>query len=251
MWSCIYTGKITHRRFLPKPHAFTYDVFMMYLDLEQLSWLFNKNKFWSYLKPNLAYFKRSDYYGDPAQPLKAEILRLVEQRLGKPTLGKVCLLTNLRYFGHCFNPVSFYYCYAADHTTLEAIVTHITNTPWGEDFAYVHDCTALSEQSTYQFNLFKTFHVSPFMPMDIEYDWRFSAPSERLSVFMQNHQSGEKMFDATLTLKYKPITTRTLNKLLLKYPFMTVKVVAAIYWQALRLWLKRIPFYSHPQSQAK
>lgn len=253
MWSCIYTGQITHRRFLPKPHAFAYDVFMMYVDLEQLPSLFNKNKFWSYLKPNLAYFNRSDYYGNPAQPLKSEILRLVEQNLGRPTLGKVCLLTNLRYFGHCFNPVSFYYCYAADHTTLEAIVTHITNTPWGEDFAYVHDCThdnhGLIDANSYQFSLAKAFHVSPFMPMDIEYDWRFSAPSERLNVFMQNHQSGVKMFDATLVLKYKPITPRNLNKLLLKYPFMTVKVVIAIYWQALRLWLKRIPFYSHPQSR--
>lgn len=255
MWSCIYTGKVTHRRFLPKPHAFEYDVFMMYLDLDQLPRLFDRNQFWSYLKPNLAYFKRGDYYGDATQPLKSEILHLVEKNLGKPTLGKVCLLTNLRYFGHCFNPVSFYYCYAADNTTLQAIVTHITNTPWGEDFAYVHDCKndypGLTNQSSYQFSLAKTFHVSPFMPMDIEYDWRFSAPSQRLNVFMQNHQADQKMFDATLVLNYQPITQRTLNKLLLKYPFMTVKIVVAIYWQALRLWLKRIPFYPHPQSRTK
>lgn len=248
MWSCIYTGQVSHRRFLPKPHAFKYDVFMMYLDLDQLPKLFNRTKFWSYLKPNLAYFKRSDYYGDASQPLKTEILHLVAQTLGKPILGKVCLLTNLRYFGHCFNPVSFYYCYAADNTTLEAIVTHITNTPWGEDFAYVHDCTTLKDQAAYQFSLDKAFHVSPFMPMDIDYDWRFTAPSQHLNVFMQNRQAGEKMFDATLNLKYKPLTTRTLNQMLLQYPFMTAKVVIAIYWQALRLWLKRIPFYPHPQS---
>jgi DUF1365 family protein len=249
MNSGIYTGMVQHRRFLPKPHAFKYKVFMMYLDLDELPSLFTSNRFWSYLKPNLAFFKRGDYYGDAHQPLKSEIQALVNTRLGKSLQGKICLLTNMRYFGICFNPVSFYYCYAADNTTLEAIVTHITNTPWGENFAYVHDCSSQSNQVTHQFNLDKTFHVSPFMPMDIAYDWRFSEPSAHLNVYMQNQQAGRKMFDATLNLKYQPITARALNLVLLQYPMMTAKVIAAIYWQALRLWLKRIPFYPHPNSQ--
>jgi DUF1365 family protein len=249
MNSCIYTGQVQHRRFLPKPHAFRYQVFMMYLDLDELPDLFKHNTFWSYLKPNIAYFKRSDYYGDAEKPLKSEIHALVKNRLGKSIHGKICLLTNMRYFGTCFNPVSFYYCFAEDNTTLEAIVTHITNTPWGEDFAYVHDCRSPANDALHQFSLDKTFHVSPFMPMDIAYDWRFSEPSAQLSVYMQNQQAGSKMFDATLKLKYRSITARTLNLLLLQYPFMTAKVIAAIYWQALQLWLKRIPFYPHPHSQ--
>ena len=253
MNSCIYTGEVNHRRLLPKPHAFRYQVFMMYLDLDELPVLFSHDTWWSYLKPNLAYFKRSDYYGDASQPLKSEIFKLVKAKLKKSIYGKICLLTNMRYFGTCFNPVSFYYCYAEDNTTLEAIVTHITNTPWGEDFAYVHDCTVpklepSSQAAAHQFNLDKNFHVSPFMPMDIAYDWRFSTPSEILNVYMQNVQAGNKLFDAALKLKYRPITARTLNWLLLQYPFMTAKVVAAIYWQALRLWLKRIPFYPHPKT---
>lgn len=241
--SAIYTGLVHHRRFTPTPHQFQYRVFMMYLDLDELPQIFTSRWFWSYLKPNIACFKRSDYFGDAAQPLKTEILRKVEQDIGKKPLGKVCLLTNMRYFGHCFNPVSFYYCYAADNKTIEAIVTHITNTPWGEDYAYVHDC---AENSPLHFSLSKSFHVSPFMPMNIDYDWRFSTPADTLNVYMKNIQSDAKMFDATLTLARQALTATALNLTLLKYPLMTIKVVAAIYWQALQLWVKRVPFHTHP-----
>lgn len=250
MNSAIYTGQVQHRRFAPKAHHFSYQAFMMYLDLDELPTLFDKTAIWSYAKRNLAYFKRSDYFGDESKPLKSEILAKVAQEINQRPTGKVCVLTNMRYFGYCFNPVSFYYCYAADNTTLVAIVTHITNTPWGEDYAYVHDCKGKESGKLLNFNLHKDFHVSPFMPMDIQYDWQFSPPGERLSVYMQNRQASEngiyKMFDATLTLKRQALTPKTLNWMLLEYPFMTVKVIAAIYWQALQLWLKRIPFYAYP-----
>ncbi|MBA3696576.1 MAG: DUF1365 domain-containing protein [Methylotenera sp.] len=253
MNSAIYTGLIQHRRFLPKAHQFQYRVFMMFLDLDELPVLFDQNWFWSYLKPNVAYFKRSDYWGNTTQPLKDEILNKVEQEIGKRPLGKVCLLTNMRYFGHCFNPVSFYYCYAADNQTIEAIVTHITNTPWGENYAYVH---AGNADQNFRFNFKKSFHVSPFMPMNIEYDWQFSSPAKKLHIFMQskltqNNQTEPKMFDATLTLQHLAITPKTINLMLVKYPLMTLKVITSIYWQALRLWLKRIPFYANDKIISK
>lgn len=248
MKSAVFTGWVRHRRFLPVEHAFQYRIYMMFLNLDELPELFKKNWLWSIGRPNIAWLNRQDYFGNPEQTVKASIQQLVLQKTGQLPAGPICLLTNMRYFGYCFNPVSFYYCFQADGKTLQAIVAEITNTPWKERHAYVLDCTketSIAKLQQFRFN--KEFHVSPFMPMDIEYDWRFSTPTNQLNVHMRNLKAGSKMFDATMALERKPINSLNLAWVLLAYPFMTLKVIFAIHWQALWLWLKKAPFITHPK----
>lgn len=254
--SAIYTGWVRHRRFLPVAHSFRYRIFMMYLDLDELPGLFRKRWLWSASRRNLAWFCRSDYLGDANTPLKQSVCELVLRETGQPVRGPIRLLTNMRYFGYCFNPVSFYYCFEADGSTLQAIVADINNTPWGERHAYVLDCRqpaaalARPQSGMQRFQFSKDFHVSPFMPMDIEYDWAFGLPQRQLGVHMRNLMADGRMFDATMQLEQHRLTGASLARVLVTYPFMTFKVIAAIYWQAIRLWFKGTPFFTHPDKAA-
>jgi DUF1365 family protein len=247
MKSAIYEGRVRHRRFCPVPHSFTYRLFMMYLDLDEVPMLFKDRWFWSVDRGNLAWFKRTDHVGDHAVPLDQSIRQLVGTRTGNRPTGPIRLLTHLRYFGYVFNPVSFYFCYDPSDRHVEAIVAEITNTPWGERHCYVlgqEDNRASGSRKRYQLD--KVFHISPFMDMNVAYDWRFSEPTSQLAVHMENLRAGHPFFDVTMVLRRKEISGSALARVLVQYPCMTAKVIGAIHWQALKLWLKGVPFHAHP-----
>ena len=217
---------------------------MPYICLSELAEAFDGIPFWSQSRPALGCFRRSDFLGDPAVPLEDEVRRRIFEETGATQKGDIYLLANLRYFGHIANPIAVYYCFDEDESNLEWVVAEVTNTPWEERHSYVLPGPAAGKWLNTQFD--KTLHVSPFNPMAMQYHWRSNTPDHRLVLHMDNHHHGEKVFDATLTLSALPFTAGNLNRLLARYPFMTVKVVWGIYWQALKLYLKGVPVFAHP-----
>lgn len=248
MKSRLYEGLVRHRRVTPRAHEFEYRVAMPYLHLDELQEVFALSRFWSKNGRAPAEFRRSDFLGDPAVPLKEEVRRRIREETGAEHTGPIYLLANLRYFGYAMNPIACYYCFSEDESRLEYLVAEVNNTPWDERHSYVLPAAEDGRWLKTAFD--KAFHVSPFNPMAMRYHWRSNTPDKRLVLHMENQQDQEKVFDATLSLRAQPLNASSLNKLLLRYPFMTAKIGLGIYWQALRLYLKGTPVFAHPTNRA-
>ena len=233
--SALYEGWVRHRRVDPVSHEFRYPIFMAYLDLSELPEVLDPLRGWSSRRPALAWFRRSDHLGPEELPLDRVVRERVAAETGSEPQGPIRMLTNLRYFGHCFNPVTFYFCFDESGSGVEAMLAEVHNTPYGETHAYVlgNDGRKRVVSGTLQ----KEFHVSPLMAMDHVYDWRGSAAAS----------PGVLAFDATLSLERRELTPAIARRMLARYPALTLQVMVRIYWQALRLRLKGAPWLGHPE----
>ncbi|MDQ3572608.1 MAG: DUF1365 domain-containing protein [Actinomycetota bacterium] len=245
--SALYEGWVRHRRLDPVEHEFRYPMFMTYLDLAELPWVLDGLAGWSARRPALARFRRQDFLGDVDRPLDDCVREAVEERSGARPSGPIRLLTNLRHFGHSFNPVSFYYCFDESREQVESVLAEVTNTPWGERHAYVLGRGDGAER-VIRGQISKAFHVSPLQGMDQTYDWRTTEPGENVLVHIDSQRDGRTSFDATLSLKRVELTTQSARRIHWRYPAISAQVVAKIYWQAARLKLKGVPYHRHPES---
>jgi uncharacterized protein len=241
--SCIYEGTIRHRRFEPR-REFSHRLALAYVDLEELPGLLDGRLVAQ--RPGPTRFRRSDYLGDPGVPLDRALRDLVKDRTGSRPTGPIRLLTHLRSFGHCFNPVSFYYCIDPGGECMQALVAEVTNTPWGDRHAYVLGGEQRgSAVLDAQFD--KALHVSPFMGMDHRYHARAAMPTGTLSVHISSSRAGATVFDATLALRRRELTLASLAGITARYPLATIRVLALIYAHALGLKLAGVPVHRHPQ----
>jgi len=243
--SAIYKGTLVHERLEPKRHRFAYSVFMMYIDLNEVDIVFSKAVEWSVKKPAIAWMKREDFIGSKELSISEAVKERIKEETGQDFKGSIRVLTNLRYFGFIMNPLVCYYCFDEEEK-LEYIVAEVTNTPWREKHSYVLRCNP--NESVQRISFEKEMHVSPFNSMDMSYRWQSNNPGKALTIRLLNWFNGKRHFEANLLLEREEISSASLHKLMIFYPWMTLKVCGAIYWQALRIYLKGIRFVPHPDA---
>jgi DUF1365 family protein len=176
--------------------------------------------------------------------LDAAVRDRVAELTGSPPAGPIRLLTQLRSFGLCFNPVSFYYCLDAAGEHVDSVLAEVTNTPWGERHAYVLNRAG---EGVITGSFTKELHVSPFMGMDHVYEARATEPAATLSVHIASLRGGETAFDATLGLERRELTRSAVARLGVRYPFATARTLALIYGHAIGLKLAGARVHPHPQ----
>lgn len=257
--NALVKGWVRHRRYKPKKHQFEYNMTWTLLDLDKVEEQFKESEFWSIERANIISYRQADFHQSdndknyrrtPPEVTKQNITHSIKKEKGKDFNGRIFMMAHLRNYGYNFNSVCFYYCYDQSDN-LQFIVSEITNTPWGERHSYIFDCEAdnsSNRRSLKQFKFNKEFHVSPFITMDMHYRWTFMVAPDSLRVHMVIYSAeGEKYFDTTFTAKLLPLNKKAMRDYAFKHALQPQKMSFLIYWQALKLWLKRFKVYDHPK----
>ena len=245
--SKLAVGTVTHQRYKPTNHGFHTTLYYSWIHLAEIEAL-DALPLWSTQRFNLVQFKRQDYIRPLDRSMEDAVALHLQQAGIEEIPHSIYLLTHLRQWGMSFNPVSFYFCFREDKTCI-AVLSDITNTPWDERHVYVHRCEEQSPHFTVRSQFAKAFHISPFMAMNMNYDWSFRFDGESVVAKMDVNQNNERHFNASMKLALKPLTKRSAAIAPLRFPFTPLSVLFKIYWHALRLWLKGTPIYDHPSNE--
>jgi uncharacterized protein len=237
MESSLYIGAITHRRYIPKKHGFSYPFFMYFLNLDEIEQIPSIGRLFSVKRWAFNRFFRPDYYGDPSKPLHIAIKERMEGLTGEKVTGPVYGLMNMRTLGLYFSPVNFYYGFD-ENLNFTHFLAEVSNIPWNERYQYGH----FVKNGGYSPTEKKKFKVSPFNPVDQVYTWSIQPPEKKIAVKLSVNDERGLVFEASLDLKREPLSKKSLQRQLLRKPVMTASIIAGIYWQALRLYLKKIPY---------
>jgi len=242
-------GYVIHNRLKPKPHRFKYNMCWCVFDLAQMDHWIRKTKFWKHNGWSLFSIKDKDYVNADECPIEEKIKSYITAQTQKQFSGRIYLFTHPRFLGYGFNSVSMYFCY--QDKQLSYIISEINNTPWGEKKMYLHDCqTATQDEAGYYlFEFKKSFHISPFVSMNVDYSWRFFVDQQTIKVNMALHQDNVNILNVVLDTNITPYMDNSIIKFPLRRLFQPWKMSLGIYWQAMKLWLKKTPFYSHPESK--
>lgn len=242
MQNAIYSGFVIHNRTMPKSHKFQYKLSMFFLDIDNLHDIFKNIPIVSIDKFNLISFYRKNYFPSKMNlSIRQEIENEIKRHGYNEIPKKIYILTHLAYLGFCYNPVTFYYCYDEDDKLI-FFLSEVNNTPWNERYLYLHK---INKEDHNMWSQDKQFHVSPFLPMNMKYEWKINNPNGQIRVYLACIDK-KPIFRASLKLIKSNLNLISCLKVFILSPITTLFILFRIYWQALILFSKKIPFYQHP-----